>query len=149
MLASAPAGQDASVIQFACDGPECDASLFPDRADDGSEVRGKGIVSPLHGVTKRLPALPCPPGGTEDHAGARPEETVARPDRRGRGLQDRPIVTLPDECLETGRGLRPQRGHVCLGHSIHQHHDVHGPADAEHPFLLRPVRARSNGRADP
>ena len=34
-------------------------------------------------------------------------------------------------------------------HPVVQHHHLHGPADAQHPALLRPVRARGHGRAHP
>ena len=88
------------------------------------------------------------------HAGAPGAEAAARRHRGGagrrrRGLQDRPAVALADGLLEAGRGVRPRRRHLRLGHPVVQHHDLDGAADAQHPALLRPVRARGHRRAHP
>ena len=90
-------------------------------------------------------------GGTLERPGA---EAAARrhrggADRRRRGLQDRPAVALADGLLEARRGLRPRRRHLRLGHPVVQHHDLDGPAHAQHPAHLRPVRARGHRRAHP
>ena len=50
---------------------------------------------------------------------------------------------------QAGRGVRPERRDLRLGHAVVQHHHVDGAADAEHPAQLRPVRARGHGRAHP
>ena len=42
-----------------------------------------------------------------------------------------------------------QRRHLRQRHPVVQHHHLHGPADAQHPALLRPVRARGHRRAHP
>ena len=57
-------------------------------------------------------------GGTLERPGA---EAAARRHRGGagrrrRGLQDRPAVALADGLLEAGRGVRPRRRHLRLGH---------------------------------
>ena len=88
------------------------------------------------------------------HAGAPGAEAAARRHRGGagrrrRGLQDRPAVALADGLLEAGRGVRPRRRHLRLGHPVVQHHDLDGAADAQHPAQLRPVRARGHRRAHP
>ena len=88
------------------------------------------------------------------HAGAPGAEAAAGRHRGGagrrrRGLQDRPAVALADGLREAGRGVRPRRRHLRLGHPVVQHHDLDGPADAQHPALLRPVRARGHRRAHP
>ena len=80
---------------------------------------------------------------------ARPEAAAGRhrgrARRRRRGLQDRPAQPLADGLRQAGRGVRPERRHLRLRHPVVQHDDVDGPADAEHPALLRPVRARGHG----
>ena len=59
------------------------------------------------------------------------------------------LSPLADGLRQAGRGVRPQRRHLRLGHPVVQHHDLDGPAHAEHPALLRPVRARGHRRAHP
>ena len=83
----------------------------------------------------------------------RPEAAAGRhrgrAGRRGGGLQDRPPQPLAGRFRQAGRGVRPQRRDLRLGDAVVQHHHVDGAADAEHPALLRPVRARGDGRAHP
>ena len=69
--------------------------------------------------------------------------------RRRRGLQDRPPQPLADGLRQAGRGVRAAQRHLRLRHPAVQHHDLDGPADAQHPALLRPVRARGHRRAHP
>ena len=59
------------------------------------------------------------------------------------------LSRVADGLRQAGRGVRPPRRDLRLRHPGVQHHDVHGPADAEHPAELRPVRARGHRRADP
>ena len=85
------------------------------------------------------------------HAGAPGAEAAARRHRGGagrrrRGLQDRPAVALADGLLEAGRGVRPRRRHLRLGHPVVQHHDLDGAADAQHPALASPS---SSARSPP
>ena len=90
-------------------------------------------------------------GGTLERPGAEaaPRRHRGGADRRRRGLQDRPAVAVADGLLEARRGVRPRRRHLRLGHPVVQHHDLDGAADAQHPALLRPVRARGHRRAHP
>ena len=90
-------------------------------------------------------------GGTLDRPGA---EAVDRRYRRragrcGRRLQDRPPRPRADGFLQAGRNLRPPWRHLRLGDAVVQHHPLNGTADAEHPALLRPVRARGDRRTHP
>ena len=59
------------------------------------------------------------------------------------------LSPLADGLRQAGRGVRRARRDLRLGHAVVQHHDLHGAADAEHPALLRPVRARGHRRAHP
>ena len=72
-----------------------------------------------------------------------------RAGRRHRRLQDRPAQPRADGLLQAGRGVRPAQRHLRRRHAVVQHHDVDGTADAQHPALLRPVRARGHRRAHP
>ena len=74
--------------------------------------------------------------------------------RRGRvpvgglrgGLQGRPAQPIPDGLRADHRSVRPEWRELRLGHAAVQHDDVHRPPDAEHPLVLRPVRARDHLR---
>ena len=59
------------------------------------------------------------------------------------------LSPLADGLLQAGRGVRPQQRDLRLGHAVLQHDHIHGAADAEHPAVLRPVRARGDRRTDP
>ena len=61
---------------------------------------------------------------------------------RGR-LQDRSPDPGPDGLLEAGRSFRQARRDLRLRHPELQHHQLHGSADAQHPAVLRAVRARA------
>ena len=102
--------------------------LVRDQYDDGG----------LSGGTLERPGLQRLHGGHRGRAG-----------RRGGGLQDRPPQPLAGRLRQAGRGVRPPRGHLRLGDAVVQHDHVDGPADAEHPALVRPVRARGHRRAHP
>ena len=102
--------------------------LVPDRYDDGG-ISGATLERP---ALKRLLA-----------------DIEAQPRRRGGGLQDRPAQPLADGLRQAGRGVRPQQRHLRQRHAVVQHHHLDGPADAQHPALLRPVRARGDRRAHP
>ena len=66
-----------------------------------------------------------------------------------RRLQDRQAQPLARRLRQAGRGFRPKRRDLCLGDAVLQHDHVDGPADTEHPAVLRAVRARGDCRADP
>ena len=100
--------------------------LVPDRYDDGG----------ISGATLERPALKRLLRDIEAGSG-----------RCGGRLQDRPAVALADGFFKTGRCVRRQQRHLRLGDPVLQHHHLHGQADAEHPFVLRPVRARGDRRA--
>ena len=87
-------------------------------------------------------------GGTLERPGAAAAARRHRggAGRRRRGLQDRPAVALADGLLEAGRGVRPRRRHLRLGHPVVQHHDLDGAADAQHPALASPS---SSARSSP
>ena len=72
-----------------------------------------------------------------------------RQGRLHRGLQGRPPQPLPAGLRQDHGDVRPAPGVARLGHAAVQHDHVHGPADAEHPAVLRPVRAGDHLRADP
>ena len=61
---------------------------------------------------------------------------------------DRLSRSLMDFC-QAGRGVRPQPGHLRQRDPVVQHHHLDGAADAQHPAVLRPVRARGDRRAHP
>ena len=69
--------------------------------------------------------------------------------RRGGGLQDRPAQPLADGFCQARRGVRSQQRHLRQRHAVVQHDDLDGTADAQHPALLRAVRARGHRRAHP
>ena len=50
---------------------------------------------------------------------------------------------------QDGRGIRRPRSFVCRRNPTIQHHFVDGPVDAQRASVVRAVRARGNGRADP
>ena len=73
----------------------------------------------------------------------------SRQDRRRRRLQGRPPHPLARRLRQARRAVRRARRLVRLGHPAVQHHDLHGPADAQRAALLRAVRAGGHGRAHP
>ena len=89
-------------------------------------------------------------GGTLERPGpeAAPRRHRGGAGRRRRGLQDRPAVSrsLMDfsKLVEV---FDRQRRHLRQRDPELQHHDLDGAADAQHPALLRPVRARGHRRA--
>ena len=56
---------------------------------------------------------------------------------------------LADGLCQARRGVRPEWRHLRLRDAVVQHDHLDGPAHAEHPAVLRPVRARGHGRAHP
>ena len=90
-------------------------------------------------------------GGT--HGAAGPATAAGRHQgrqgrRRGR-LQGRPADPVARRLRQDRRGVRRARRLLRLGHPAVQHHDLHGPADAQRAAVLRPVRARGHRRAHP
>ena len=65
-------------------------------------------------------------GGTLERPG--PEAAArrhrGRAGRRRRRLQDRPAQPLADGLRQAGRGVRPERRHLRLGHPVVQHHHL-------------------------
>ena len=102
--------------------------LVRDQYDDGG----------ISGGTLERPGLKRLLADVED--GLVDVVVVYKIDRLSRSLMD---------FSEAGRGVRPERRDLRLGHAVLQHHHLHGAADAEHPAQLRPVRARGDGRAHP
>ena len=89
-------------------------------------------------------------GGNMDRPGAQAAPGRHR-GRRGRlrgGLQGRPDLAQPPRLRPHHGDLREARRLLRLGHPAVQHDHLHGPADPEHPALLRPVRAGDHLRAD-
>ena len=69
--------------------------------------------------------------------------------RRGGRLQGRSPDPLTRRLRQDGRTVRRARRFVCCSHPAIQHDDLDGPAYAQRPAVLRAIRARGNGRADP
>ena len=69
--------------------------------------------------------------------------------RLHRGLQGGPPEPVADGLLQARGSLRPAEGLLRLRDAAFQHHRQHGPADAEYPAVLRPVRAGDHRRAHP
>jgi site-specific DNA recombinase len=116
----------------------CEAYIASQRSEGWVLVRDQYDDGGISGGTLERPGLQAAAGGHRGRAG-----------RRGRGLQDRPPQPLAGRLRQAGRGVRPQRRDLRLGDAVVQHDHVDGAADAEHPALLRPVRARGDGRAHP
>jgi hypothetical protein len=60
-----------------------------------------------------------------------------------------PWDAQPGGLLEDGRSLRAVRRFVRFSDPAVQHHDLDGPADAQHPAVVRAVRARGHRRTYP
>ena len=103
-------------------------SCLPDRYDDG-------------GFTGGNMERPGPAAAAGRHRG--------RQGRLRRRLQGRPPEPVAAGLRPDHGGVRPARGVVRLGHAAVQHDHPHGPADAQHPAVLRPVRAGDHRRAHP
>ena len=108
--------------------------------------RAEGLGLPARALRRRrlLRGHAGPPG-----AEAVERRYRRRAGRRGRRLQDRPPRPRADGFLQAGRNLRPPRRHLRVRHAVVQHHPFDGTADAKHPALLRPVRARGDRRTHP
>ena len=72
-----------------------------------------------------------------------------RSHRRDRRLQGGPAEPLAHRLRKNCRSIRKEQSLVREHNPAIQHDDVDGPADAQHPALLRPVRARGDRRAHP
>ena len=62
---------------------------------------------------------------------------------------DRPPDPVVGRLRTHDRDLRSPPGQLRQRHPGLQHHDQHGPPDTERAVVLRPVRARGDGRAHP
>ena len=102
--------------------------LVPDRYDDGG----------ISGATLERPALKRLLSDVE--AGLVDVVVVYKIDRLSRSLTDFSKLVEVFEANER---------HLRLGHAELQHDDLDGQADAQHPALLRAVRARGDRRAHP
>ena len=69
--------------------------------------------------------------------------------RRDRRLQGRSAQPLAHRLRKNCRSIRKEQSLVRQHNPAVQHDDVDGPADAQHPAQLRPVRARGDRRAHP
>ena len=65
------------------------------------------------------------------------------------GLQGRPTDPFPLRLCEARRPARRGQHRVCLGDPVLQHRDQHGTTDAAYAAVLRTIRTRGHGRADP
>ena len=64
-------------------------------------------------------------------------------------LQGRPADPFPLRLCEARRTARGGRRGFRLGDSVLQHRDQHGTTDAAYAAVLRAIRTRGHGRADP
>src|SRR5258708_3248775 len=72
---------------------------------------------------------------------------TARPPNRS--SQGSPRDAVAHRLRQDGRSVRRPCGVLRRGHPAIQYHELDGTPDAQCPAVLRPVRARGDGRADP
>ena len=103
--------------------------LVPSRYDDGG----------FSGGNMERPALQAAAGRRRGGQG-----------RRHRRLQDRPPDPLAWPTSPRSSSVLDEQGvSLRVDHPGVQHHHQHGPADAQHAAVVRPVRARGHRRAHP
>ena len=103
-------------------------SAVRDRYDDGGFSGGNA-------------GTPCPAAAARRHRG--------RPGRCGGRLQGRPPDPFARWTSPRWSRCSTPRRLLRLRHPAVQHHHLDGPADAQRPAVLRPVRARGHRRAHP
>ena len=116
----------------------CEAYVASQRSEGWALIREPYDDGGFSGGTLERPALKRLLADIEE--GLVDVVVVYKIDRLSRSLMDfSKLVEVFDRV----------RRHLRLGHPVVQHHDLDGAAHAQHPALLRPVRARGHRRAHP